>query len=65
MLNERQMRRNQRAIRHALAQQALEGLTVPLATVSDLERVARGEMTISDALRNAHARFANGQVLQP
>lgn len=64
MLSEREISWNRRAVRHALAQQALEGLTVPSATVSDLEQVARGEMTTTDALRNAYARFANGQILQ-
>lgn len=33
MLSDQEMRRNQRAVRHALAQQALEGLTVPPAYV--------------------------------
>lgn len=65
MLSEQEMRWNQRAVRHALAQQALEGLTVPPATVNDLERVARGEITTTDALRNVRARLANDQILQP
>lgn len=64
MLSEREISWNRRAVRHALAQQALEGLTVPSATVSDLEQVARGEMTTTEALRNAYARFGNGQILQ-
>jgi hypothetical protein len=56
--------KNQRAVEHALAQQRLEGLVVPPEVVSDLQRMARGEMTSADALRNAHARFAHVEIRQ-
>ena len=65
MLTEHEIAWNLRGVRDAVAQQALEGLTVPPATVHDLERVARGEITSSDALRNAYARFGNAQILRP
>ncbi|HWB10551.1 MAG TPA: hypothetical protein VG826_15080 [Pirellulales bacterium] len=66
MLTEQEIAWNLRAVRDALAQQTLEGLTVPPATVDDLERVARGEITSADALRNAYARFGgNAQILEP
>ncbi|HVX09911.1 MAG TPA: antitoxin VbhA family protein [Pirellulales bacterium] len=65
MLSEKDISHNWRAVEHALAQQALEGLAVPPAAVEDLERVARGEMTTSDALRNAFARYGNAQILKP
>jgi hypothetical protein len=55
---------NQRAFDHAIAQQRLEGLTVPPEALADLQRIARGEMTTADALRAAHARFAHDQVFQ-
>lgn len=64
MLSEQERRRNRRALEHALAQQNLEGLSVPQATIEDLERVARGEITTLDALQNAYGRFSNAQVFQ-
>jgi hypothetical protein len=54
-----------RAVAHAVAQQELEGLTVPAATANDLRRVARGEISVSEAIRNVYARFGNVQVFQP
>lgn len=62
MLNERQIAWNLRAVEHAIAQQTLEGLTVPQAALDDLRRVAHGEITTSDALRNARARFAHAEL---
>jgi len=47
---------NQRALRQALGQQRLEGQEVSPETKAELERVAKGEMTIEDVLRNARAR---------
>jgi hypothetical protein len=51
--------KNQRAVEHAVAQQRLEGLTVPPEAVADLQRIARGEITTAEALRAAHARFSS------
>lgn len=56
--------KNQRAVEHAIAQQRLEGLVVPPETISDLQRVARGEITTAEALHAAHARFDHAQILQ-
>ena len=47
--------RNMRHIAHAIAQQELEGLKVPEATVADLERVARGETGTDEVIRNTSA----------
>lgn len=57
MLSAEEIRQNRRALNHALAQQRLEGLTVPPETIEELERVVRGEMTTEDALHNARARY--------
>lgn len=65
MLNETDIQRNLRAVEHAIAQQRLEGLTVPAATVADLHRVARGEITTDDALRNIYSRFKHVPLFQP
>ena len=48
-----------RAVARAIAQQELEGLTVPEATVADLQRVARGEIDTAEVLRKIHSRLAN------
>jgi hypothetical protein len=57
--------RNLRAVAHAVGQQELEGLTVPVATAKDLRRVALGEIPIAEAIRNVYARFGNVPVFQP
>jgi hypothetical protein len=64
-MTEQDIARNMRAVAHAIAQQELEGLTVPPATADDLRRVARGEMRISAAIRNIYARFGNVPVFEP
>jgi hypothetical protein len=64
-LSERELARNMRAVAHALAQQELEGLTVPTATVNDLRRVARGEISVAEAIRNVYARFGDVPVFEP
>ena len=64
-MTEKDIARNLRAVAHAVAQQELEGLTVPAATLRDLERVARGEISTTDAIRNVYARFGNVPVFQP
>ena len=63
-LSEQDIQRNMRAVAHAIAQQELEGLTVPAETVADLERVARGEIDTDEARRNIQRRFADDQILR-
>ena len=65
MLTDKELRDNQRAFDHAIAQQTLEGLTVPEDTLADLKRAARGEITTADVIRNIHTRLANAQILKP
>jgi hypothetical protein len=55
-LSERDIQRNMRAVAHAIAQQELEGLTVPAATVADLYRAARGEIDTDEVRRNIRCR---------
>lgn len=64
-MTEKDIARNLRAVAHAVAQQELEGLTVPPATANDLRRVAHGEIPIAEAIRNVYARFGNVPVFQP
>lgn len=64
-MTEKDIARNMRAVAHAVAQQQLEGLTVPAATTRDLVRIARGEISVTDAIRNVYARFGNVPVFQP
>ncbi len=56
--------KNQRAVQHAVAQQRLEGLIVPAEALGDLNRVARGEITIADALHAAQIRFNHVEIFQ-
>jgi len=68
MFTEREIRRNLRAVDHAIAQQELEGLKVSEETVEDMRRAARGEMDSDEVIRNIYARYAhaqNVQVFQP
>lgn len=53
------------AVDNAIAQQRLEGLEPSRAVVLDLERAARGEITIGDVIANINQRFRNAdKVLQ-
>ena len=64
MLSEEEIQRNMRAVAHAVAQQELEGLTVPESTVIDLRRAARGEIDTEEVIRNIHRRIRNVPILQ-
>jgi hypothetical protein len=53
-LTEQQVARNMRAVAHAIAQQELEGLKVPVSTIDDLHRAARGEIDTDEVRRNIY-----------
>ena len=59
MLTEADIQRNLDAVDDAVAQQALEGLTVPAETVEDMRKIARGEMSSDDLIRKLYNRFPN------
>jgi Antitoxin VbhA len=63
-LTEREIQLNMRAVAHAIAQQELEGLTVPEATVADLRRAARGEIDTAEVIQNIYSRLPNVPVLR-
>ena len=65
MLTEAEIQRNLDAVDDAVAQQALEGLTVPAETVEDMRRIARGEMSSDDLIRKLYNRFPNVPIFQP
>ncbi len=65
MLTEADIERNLRAVTHAIAQQALEGLTVPPETVEDMRRIARGEMSNDDLIKKLYSRFPNVPIFTP
>ena len=65
MLTEAGIERNLRAVTHAIAQQELEGLTVPAETVEDMRRIARGEMSNDDLIRKLYSRFPNVPIFTP
>jgi hypothetical protein len=63
-LTEQDIKRNMRAVAHAIAQQELEGLTVTATTVADLHRVARGEIDTDEVIRNIYRRVQNVSLLR-
>ncbi len=65
MLTEADIQRNLDAVDDAVAQQALEGLTVPAETVEDMRKIARGEMSSDDLIRKLYNRFPNVPIFQP
>ncbi|OQW36540.1 MAG: hypothetical protein A4C66_12650 [Nitrospira sp. HN-bin3] len=65
MLTEADIERNLRAVTHAIAQQELEGLTVPPETVEDMRKIARGEMSNDDLIRKLYSRFPNVPIFTP
>ena len=65
MLTEADIQRNLDAVDDAVAQQALEGLTVPAETVEDMRKIARGEMSSDDLIRKLYSRFPNVPIFQP
>jgi hypothetical protein len=63
-VTEEQIQRNMRAVARAIAQQELEGLSVPEETIADLHRVARGEIDTAEVIRNIHTRLSNVPLLR-
>jgi len=65
MLTEADIQRNLDAVDHAVAQQALEGLTVPAETLEDMRKIARGDMSNDDLIRKLYSRFPHVPIFQP
>ena len=63
-LSEQEIRRNMRAVAHAIAQQELEGLKVTPETVAELQRAARGEARTDEVIRNICGRYQNVPLLR-
>ena len=65
MPNAQELQWNLEAAQNAIAQQRLEGLTPSADLVLDLERAARGEITVNDVIRNIAKRHQDAhQVFQ-
>ena len=58
--SEQEIKERYEAVANAIATQHLEGLTVDAQTVLDLDKAARGELTVSDLIVRAHQRIAAG-----
>ena len=54
-----------RAVARAVAHQELEGLKVSPATIEELRRVARCEISTQDVIANIYARFDNVSIFRP
>ena len=65
MLTEAEIERNLRAVTNAIAQKKLEGLTIPAKTVEDMRRIARGEFSNENLIRNLYSRFPNVPIFTP
>ena len=63
-LSKQEIQENMRSVAHAVAQQELEGLKVPEATLADLYRVARGEIDTNEVIRNIYLRLQNVPLLR-
>ena len=64
MMNKNEVEKNLKAVENALAQQHLEGLSPSKQVISDLERVAHGEISISKVLKDIKQRLKNYQIPQ-
>ena len=62
MPNDEEIKQNPFDVKNAVAQQRLEGLTPSLDVVTDLERAAYGEMTISEVIANISMRHRDEQI---
>lgn len=56
-LSDEEIQRNMRDVDNAIAQQELEGLTVPEETKADLYSAARGEIDTDEVRRRIHERL--------
>lgn len=65
MLSEAKIQQNLLAVKHAIAQQELEGLKVPAQTVADMRKVARGELSTADLIRKFYSRFPHVPIFKP
>jgi hypothetical protein len=55
-------KRRLRAVENALAQQRIEGLTVPPETVEAMRKVARGEISVEDGIHSTFGKFTHGKI---
>ena len=60
-----EIERNLRAVDHAIAQQALEGLTVSDEVVEDMRRASRGEIPDEQVIANIYARHKHVPIFRP
>lgn len=65
MLTDDEIRQNLFDAQNAIAQQHLEGLEPSRDVVSDLERAARGEITVRDVIANIGTRHRDAGIHGP
>jgi hypothetical protein len=64
MLDQATLKARHVAVVNAIASQRMEGLEPEAEFVLDLQRFARGECELKDALNNLKARFARGEIFR-
>ena len=62
MPNDEEIRQNLFDVKNAIAQQRLEGLMPSREVVSDLERAAYGEITVSEVIANIGKRHRDAEI---
>ena len=62
MPNDDEIRQNLFDVKNAIAQQRLEGLMPSREVVSDLERAAYGEITVSEVIANIGKRHRDAEI---
>ena len=65
MPSEQDIRRNLRAVDNAIAQQRLEGLEPSGVLIADLQRAARGELSLRHVIENIKQRFRHAEIREP
>ena len=60
-----EIERNLRAVDHAIAQQALEGLTVSDEVAEDMRRASRGEIPDEQVIANIYKRYEHVPIFRP
>lgn len=62
MLSDEEIRQNLFDVKNAIAQQRIEGLMPSHEVVSELERVAHGEMTVREVIANIGNRHRDAKI---
>jgi hypothetical protein len=60
-----EIQQNLFGVQNGIAQQRLEGLTPSHEVINDLERAARGEITVCEVIANIGKRYRDAEIREP